>query len=488
MKRLWALMLLCLFAAPAMAQPWYARGEFNAWDTSTPMTQDTGNPIHYTADITGLFDDTPFNFKLATADWTTAMPASDSRIYSNPAGELHFHLWDQTSWSDGWFPNNRRRVGYNDSQQFDWEIVGSFNGWPGTHDPTYGLTDIGNGLHRGTFTFNTGIYDFKFRGVGANATNVWDTSIGNDFGNGAGNNQFAVTSNGQQWTFELDLPNGRFRSFAASQPGLDGDHNGNGSVDAGDYVVWRKNPGNYGNAGGYTLWRTNYGNTNAPPLQWLLHSPQIADTPLVDQGGGLHTLNLTGLTPSTDYDLQVIRSDLSSSAPGGNAKVRANAAGEINVKFYELTGASWPDGWNPPAEHRFGYVDSGEFDWEIVGAFNAWPGTNDPAYALTDQGNGLHTGQFTFNTPGSYGWKFRHIAATNPWNTSIGDDFSNSAADNLLTITNPGEIWRFELDLPNGRWRAFQTTGFGAGAVPEPTAFVLALVGLAFVGMTRRKK
>jgi hypothetical protein len=41
---------------------------------------------------------------------------------------------------------------------------------------------------------------------------------------------------------------------------LDGDHNGNGVVDAADYVWWRKNDGS---AAGYNTWRTNFGRTAA---------------------------------------------------------------------------------------------------------------------------------------------------------------------------------------------------------------------------------
>jgi hypothetical protein len=43
-------------------------------------------------------------------------------------------------------------------------------------------------------------------------------------------------------------------------PGLDGDYNLDGTVDAADYVVWRKNPGAHGgDPGGYNTWRTNFG-------------------------------------------------------------------------------------------------------------------------------------------------------------------------------------------------------------------------------------
>ena len=44
----------------------------------------------------------------------------------------------------------------------------------------------------------------------------------------------------------------------SSVGGLDGDYNDDGSVDAADYVVWRKNDGTQG---GYDLWRMNFGNS-----------------------------------------------------------------------------------------------------------------------------------------------------------------------------------------------------------------------------------
>jgi hypothetical protein len=43
-------------------------------------------------------------------------------------------------------------------------------------------------------------------------------------------------------------------------PGLDGDHNGDGKVDAADYVAWRKLPGSFGgDPGGYNDFRENFG-------------------------------------------------------------------------------------------------------------------------------------------------------------------------------------------------------------------------------------
>jgi hypothetical protein len=66
-------------------------------------------------------------------------------------------------------------------------------------------------------------------------------------------------------------------SVTGSLPGVPGDHNGNGIVDAADYVVWRKTSGMQP---GYDLWRANFGRTGGAgslsnlavpePAAWLL--------------------------------------------------------------------------------------------------------------------------------------------------------------------------------------------------------------------------
>jgi hypothetical protein len=57
-------------------------------------------------------------------------------------------------------------------------------------------------------------------------------------------------------------------------PGVQGDYNGNGTVDAADYVAWRKGgtlvnevdtPGTV-NAADYTAWRARFGNTTGSGL------------------------------------------------------------------------------------------------------------------------------------------------------------------------------------------------------------------------------
>jgi hypothetical protein len=191
--------------------------------------------------------------------------------------------------------------------------------------------------------------------------------------------------------------------------------------------------------------------------------------PMDFQGGDYYTKTITELTTGTGYEYKIATADWSLYAPGSNGKVPGDASGEINFHFWD--NESWADGWEPSAKRRVGYEDHGLFDWEIVGDMNDW-GLSPDLY-LTDQGGGLHTGQFTLDA-GTYAWKFRQ---QEDWAYSIGDDFGNSAADNSITVDNNGDLWAFELDLPNGRWRAYY--------VPEPTSLVL--IGLGALMVLRRR-
>ena len=57
-------------------------------------------------------------------------------------------------------------------------------------------------------------------------------------------------------------------------PGVEGDYNADGRVDAADYVVWRKNPEAFGgDPGGYNTWRTNFGRMAAAAGQSAVPEP-----------------------------------------------------------------------------------------------------------------------------------------------------------------------------------------------------------------------
>jgi hypothetical protein len=69
------------------------------------------------------------------------------------------------------------------------------------------------------------------------------------------NKSTSVTDPAFEWTIYID--NVRVGRDVA---GIPGDHNGDGTVDAADYVTWRKNPSAFGGEPeGYDLWRQHFG-------------------------------------------------------------------------------------------------------------------------------------------------------------------------------------------------------------------------------------
>jgi len=502
-----SLLLAGVMTATAAAQPFYARGTFgnpaldyNGGDPLSPfddltyeMTNVSGN--HWTVNVGGQFDNLPFDYKLANQDYSIAGPGSNGRVTTNAAGEINFHLYNQTSWTDGYYPRDTIRVGYDDHQQFDWEVVGSFNEWPGDGDPNFYLTDQGDGLHMGQFAFDAGIYNFKFR-----QQDSWDTSIGGDFGNSAGNNEFRVWENGDLWNFELDLPKGRWRAYStAPNPDVNEDK----YVDAADYVSWRKNAGTETT---YNSFVKHFGSGPPPPAPAVFYArgsfgnPDLdynGGTPsayddlsyqMVDQGGGLYVGTVTGQTPGAIHTFKIANEDYSLNAPDGgfnDGKVAVDADGEIKFYFWDTT--SWDDGWFPNNQRRVGYDDHQQFEWELMGSWTSFGSPTD----LVDLGNGLHRAEIALAGSGTgydamngYSFKFRK---DDDWNVSIGSNFGNSASNAITGLIGAGTYW-FELDLRNGRWRVVPAALGGGGAVPEPSSLALALIlGLATCASARRR-
>jgi hypothetical protein len=185
------------------------------------------------------------------------------------------------------------------------------------------------------------------------------------------------------------------------------------------------------------------------------------DLALSDMGGGMYSGTAMGLTPGQTTEYKATTPDWSFNAPGSNGKTVANAAGEITFNFFPAT--SWADGWKPDTSPRVGYADPGQFGWEIIGSFDGW---TNPLLPLANQGSGLYAGDIAI-APGSYEFKFRKAG---DWGISIGGDFGNSAGNAAVTVNAGDPAIRFELDLPNGRWRT--------QVVPEPGALVLLALGL----------
>jgi hypothetical protein len=77
---------------------------------------------------------------------------------------------------------------------------------------------------------------------------------------GSRDNQYMwATPLGDLWHISASFPDVQL----VDAPSLPGDYNGNGAVDAADFVVWRENPAAHGgDPAGYNTWRTNFGRTS----------------------------------------------------------------------------------------------------------------------------------------------------------------------------------------------------------------------------------
>ena len=88
-----------------------------------------------------------YEYKIAVEDWSQEAPGSNGRVAADASGEINYHFWENDVWTDGWEPSAKMRVGYDDHQQFDWAVIGSFDGWA---NDFLLLTDQGGGLHNFT--------------------------------------------------------------------------------------------------------------------------------------------------------------------------------------------------------------------------------------------------------------------------------------------------------------------------------------------------
>jgi hypothetical protein len=62
--------------------------------------------------------------------------------------------------------------------------------------------------------------------------------------------------------------------------GLPGDYNNDGSVDAADYVIWRKDPASFGgDPGGYDTWQANFGTTAGSGAALAATDPLSSNVP-----------------------------------------------------------------------------------------------------------------------------------------------------------------------------------------------------------------
>jgi hypothetical protein len=210
----------------------------------------------------------------------------------------------------------------------------------------------------------------------------------------------------------------------------------------------------------------------------LLVSPVLADTyyvrgdlngwglanPMTDNLDGSYsaTIDVSGQTLGNTFQFKAANGDWSVTAPPNNAQLRY-INGAITFYFYPNFA---DDGWMPPTAwgpNRMGW--NATTGWDLMGSPNGW---SAPLAALTNTGGDLFQTEIVIPTAGHSEFKFR---ATGDWDINIGNTFAFNDYNIGVDSASDNETWRFELDLPHGRWR---TT-----LVPEPASLLLALLALA---------
>lgn len=213
---LMALALLSTFAATAIAQPWYVKGDY--YDGGTGIwTDNSGNvmldpmaDLRFVRDVTSDQAAGKHEFKIATADWSVSYPGCNSWVYTSGPGDVIHFTFDQNTYADGWYPSTN--IIWNDHfapPGTMFEVIGSA---PETGSWSSGppATLVG-----GTWTLDllialAGSYEAKFRAVG-----TWDVcNVGNETNTPCGGNIPYTTNNpGETVRFEFDTATGRTRAY-----------------------------------------------------------------------------------------------------------------------------------------------------------------------------------------------------------------------------------------------------------------------------------
>ena len=185
---------------------YFARGTFNGWGTTNPLT-DLGGGLYETT-ITGLATGTNYDFKVATSDWSTESP-QDIRTQAAADGSLKITL-DTNPSGPLMFPTTNFKAGFDNNNSMNFEVMGNFPAGGGDFSVPVALT-----YDAATKKYNSAIlplssftvgqnYEFKVRKQGD-----WGVAYGSNFGNLGPNVQFTPQANWGFVVFVFDPTRGQ---------------------------------------------------------------------------------------------------------------------------------------------------------------------------------------------------------------------------------------------------------------------------------------
>ncbi|GAB4286836.1 MAG: hypothetical protein Kow0098_02530 [Ignavibacteriaceae bacterium] len=221
-----ALFCALLFTAADSYSQWYARGDFNGWDVTDQLYDDGTNGDPVAGD--GIYSKSVviatagrYEWKVATADWSTSYPSSNSWLkVDNDNTEVLF-TFDTNSYSDIWLPATNI---VNCSDQIpptnDVVAVGDHNGWNNAgsevmHDD--GLDGdwlAGDGIYAYHYVVPTaGTYNWKPTWSG-----TWDAWGSDNRSINAENVVYTTSSDNEDVYFYLDVNTGRVTTASSPLP------------------------------------------------------------------------------------------------------------------------------------------------------------------------------------------------------------------------------------------------------------------------------
>jgi hypothetical protein len=220
-----------------------------AYIDPTPLANTTNTSTNSEATVYGIAGTSDIFFGTPnSADLLTGQPGTGGNITSSANGStgLGWLIQRRTSRDAGGVNSSAavlQLLDMNDGgdgviADNDWQIEASID-----------LTGMAAGWH---------VLGIDYDPVTGNVTAVYDnqtfnftttTDLVGNFYVGWRENMPGTGSAGRPPTYDLFV-----------ETAQDGDYNGDGKVDAADYVAWRKTPGNFGgDPGGYDTWRANFG-------------------------------------------------------------------------------------------------------------------------------------------------------------------------------------------------------------------------------------
>jgi len=421
-------------AAPS-ATIWCAAGDFNSWNNSSNLMNDSGsngdlfaNDGIYSLEITVAAASRQEWKAVECSNWGYTVPgSSNSWYYTSTANQdvlLTLDTNDHSSDAGMQLLPAQNIVHAWAEIPASYTAVGSFQGVPWTYDdPTTLLTDLGFGIYRLEYTITTpGAYEAK-----VTATGSWGEQYAADGATTNGSNvNFTTTVADETVIFLVDTNHSRLTITP----------NGSGT-------------GNWCLAGSINGWD----NTSDPLYDDGTHGDLLG-------GDGIFSLDFT-VSAAGKNEWKVSEcNNWSVAYPTSNAWVQTGAADQV-VKFTFDTNDHSNDAGMAlqPVQYIVHAWDDLPASFNAVGPWQGW-NPSDASTTLTSLGNNFYLLEYTFAAPGMYTGR---LTNTGGWDDQYGADGRGVDAQNAsFTVYKANDVAQFWLDGNQSRWAIITPPESGA--------------------------